>query len=153
MQSIFSKQFDPNAYDNYQSDYMGSYNELIQPGRDRQFDQFQQSMFNRGMPEGGEIYGDMYRTTVGDPNARQDLMAQGQAQQAGESARNNDYQRLMQAMGLGTKQSPFDPLGNRQMDNIMQMNQDNLDQQDSDNLWNMGVDLFSGYAESQDWWN
>lgn len=97
--SLFKKQFKPGAYDEYSTDYMDQYNELLAPGREKQMDQFQQSMFNRGMPEGGDLYGDLYRTTVGDPNARQDLMAAQSAAQFGDQAKMNDFNRLMAAMG------------------------------------------------------
>jgi len=106
LQGIFDKQFDPNAYDMYSDDYMGRYNELIAPGRERQLDRFQQSMFDRGMPEGGDIYGDIYRETIGDPNARQDVMAADAGQRFAEQANLTDFNKLMAAMGQNTIQYP-----------------------------------------------
>jgi hypothetical protein len=98
LQGIFDKQFDPNAYDKYKDDYMQNYNALLEPGRDNQMDRFQQSMIDRGTPEGGPIYGDIYRETIGDPWARQDLMAATNAQQMSDKARLDDFNRLMAAM-------------------------------------------------------
>ena len=106
VQNMFDKQFDPNSYDQYSDEYMGRYNELIAPGRENQLDRFEQSMSDRGLPEGGEVYGDLFRTKVGDPNSRMDLMAEGQAQGVSDKRRLDDFNRLMQAMGGSKINSP-----------------------------------------------
>jgi len=147
LQSMFDKQFDPGAYDNYSNDYMSRYNELIKPGRDTQYDQFEQSMFNRGMPEGGELWGDRYREQVGDPNSRQDTMAAGMAAGSAENARMQDFNRLMSATGSTGVQYPMaDVMGpanmalNANMQNVQSQNQG------SSNLWNTVAGLGGAYV-------
>jgi len=146
LQSLFTRQFDPNAYDNYSTDYMDRYGELLAPIREQQMDQFQQGMFNRGMPEGGDIYGDIYRTTVGDPNSRQDLMAAQSAQQMADQARMNDFNRLMAAMGGSSV--PVPNVDVNQSANLA-MNADitnaNNSQAANSSLWNTAGMLGAGY--------
>ena len=140
LQGIFDKQFDPNAYDNYKDDYMGNYYDLMEPGRTRQMDQFQQSMFDRGAPEGGDIYGDIYRTTVGDPNSRQDVMAAGQAQQMSDVARLQDYNRLMAAMGGSQLPIPgIDIMAPYNMQLNADMGNASNDQAQESSMWNTGA--------------
>ncbi len=146
LQSMFDKQFDPNAFDNYSDDYMTRYNELLEPGRTRQQDSFEQRMFNRGLPEGGQIYGDNYRTTVGDPNARQDTMAAGMAANTAERARLEDFNRLAAAMGMTGVQYPqVDTMGPANMAlNANMVNAQNSAQGSSD-IWNTIAGLGAAY--------
>jgi len=151
LQSMFDKQFDPNAYDIYKNDYMGNYTDLMAPLRDDQLDRFQQGMFNRGQPEGGELYGDVYRDTIGDPNARQDLMAATQAQQASDVARLQDYNRLMAAMGGSQLPIPnIDVMGAQNLS----MNADFQNQANESSIWDTMPTLASAYmigAPSDSW--
>ncbi len=156
LQSLFDKQFDPNAYENRSTEYMDRYNTLLSPIRAEQADRFQQSMFDRGLPEGGDIYGDLYRETVGDPNARQDIMAAQQASEAADMARLQDYNRLASAMGLSTIQVPqIDTMGPANMSmNANMANARNATQANSD-MWNAGGTALGMYAaslgSSKDW--
>jgi len=142
LQSLFDRQFDPNAYDQYKTDYMGDYNELLQPGRDRQMDRFEQRAFDRGMPEGGDIYGDLYRTTLGDPWARQDTMAAQNAQQMADQARLQDYNRLMSAMGGSQINAPnIDVMGAQNM----ALNADFANQANQSSIWDTLPTLAGAY--------
>jgi len=137
IQNLFNQQFDPESYDNYADEYMGRYNTLMEPVREQQMDRFQQTMFDRGLPEGGEVYGDLFRTTVGDPNARQDLMATQQAQGLADSRRQQDWMRLAQAMGLSNlNSSPVNVLGGANM--AMNANAQNaqINQQQNSDIMN-----------------
>ena len=146
IQGIFDKQFDPNAYDQYSDDFMSRYSELAQPDRDYAQNRFEQNMFDRGQPVGGAEYGDKYRQTIGDPQARQDIMAQGQAVQAGEQARLQDFNRLMAAMGGSQVQFPqIDTMGAANMAMNANVQNAQLANQQSSNIWNTGAQLGSAY--------
>lgn len=99
IQGLFDKQFNPGAYDDYSGDYMDRYYQLVGPDRDYAMDRFEQNMFNRGQPVGGEEYGAKYRQTIGDPQSRQDIMAADAAAKFAEQAKLSDFNRLMAAMG------------------------------------------------------
>lgn len=99
VKGLFERQFEGDSYDNYADEYVNRFNELQQPQRDYNQDRFEQSMANRGIPEGSDVYGDVFRTTIGDPVAREDLMATQMAQGIGDNRKMQDWQRLMQAMG------------------------------------------------------
>jgi len=147
LQSMFDKQFQPDAYNQYSDDYMSRYNELLQPGRDRQLDRFQQSQKDRGLPEGGEVYGDNYRTTVGDPNSRQDTMAAAMAAKSAENARLQDFNRLMFATGSTGVQHPMvDVMGPANMAMNANITNEQIDAQGSGNLWNTVAGLGSAYV-------
>ena len=148
-QSMFNKVFDPNSYDNYKNEYMDNYNQLIAPNRIDQQDQFQQGMFNRGLPDTSDVYGDVYRNTVGDPNSRQDLLAASNAQGMATNARNSDFDKLMSSMtGTNFNTTPVDVMGpaNMAMNNNM-MNQQN-NQNNRDNIWNTGTQLGAAYVST-----
>ncbi len=146
VQSLFDRQFDPSSYQNYSDDYMSRYNELLAPGRERQQDRFEQNMFDRGQPVGGEEYGDKYRQTIGDPNARQDTMAAGQAANAADAARLQDYNRLATAMGLSQVNVPqIDTMGAANMAMNANMANAQNSQQGSSDLWNALGMVGGGY--------
>jgi len=149
MRSLWDKQFDPNSYDNYSSEYMDRYNTLLQPYREDQTDRFQQNMYDRGLPEGGEVYGDLYRTTVGDPNARADTMAAQNAAAAADAARTQDYNKLAGAMGGQLMPVPgVDVMGPANMFmNANAMNAQNS-QQGSSDFWNALGLLGGGYLST-----
>ena len=154
IQGLFDKQFDPNAYQNYSDDYMSRYSELMQPDRDYRTNRFEQNMFDRGQPVGGAEYGDKYRQTIGDPNARQDTMAAGQAANAADAARLQDYNRMASAFGMSQLPVPgVDVMGPANM--FMNANQINAqnENQSSSNLWNALGALGGGYAMGGGWWD
>ena len=146
-QSLFDKQFDPNAYDNYSQDYMDRYSQLIEPDRKYLMDRFEQNMFDRGQPVGGEEYGDKYRQTIGDPFARQDVMAAQQAAATADMARLQDYNRLASALGLSTINAPHvDVMGPANMALNANMQNAQLANQQSSNIWNALAALGGGMA-------
>jgi hypothetical protein len=152
IQSLFDKQFDPGAYDQYSDDYMSRYSELMQPDRNYASDRFEQSMFDRGQPVGGAEYGDKYRQTIGDPNSRQDVMAASNAAATGENARMQDFSRLMAALG-GPNQVPvpnIDVMGPANMAMNANVQNQNTKNQQNSNIWNtaavLGATYFGGPA-------
>lgn len=154
MRGLWDKQFDPNSYENYSSEYMDRYNTLLDPYREDQADRFQQTMFDRGLPEGGEVYGDLYRTTVGDPNARADTMAAQQAAAAADAARIQDYNKLASAMGGQLMPVPgVDVMGPANMFmNANNINAQNSSQSTSD-FWNSAGLLGAGMLGGpKPWW-
>jgi hypothetical protein len=149
MQTLFDKQFTPDAYSSYADEYMSNYNDLLAPGREDQADRFQQSMFNRGLPEGSEVYGDVYRTTVGDPNSRQDLMAAQTAQAVADQRLMQDYNRLMAAMGGTALPIPnIDVMGPANMAMNANMTNANNAAQANSNIWNTAGTLSAAYLMS-----
>lgn len=154
VQGLWDKQWEPDSYQNYSDDYMDRYSELMQPDRDYRADRFQQNMFDRGLPEGSDVYGDLYRQTVGDPNARQDTMAAQQAANAADAARLQDYNRLASAFGMAQLPVPgVDVMGPANMFmNASQINAQNANQGASD-FWNaaglLGGGIFGG---GKPWW-
>ena len=142
LQSLFDKQFSPGSYDQYGDQYMGRYNELIEPYRENETDQFQQGMFNRGLPEGSEGYKDAY-LPIGDARSRQDLMAAQQAMGYGDSRRDADYRRLMGAMGTQQPVArPYDPMGEANL----QMNANMYNAQGQSDIWNTAAMLGGAYV-------
>jgi hypothetical protein len=146
IQGLFDKQFEPNAYQNYSDDYMDRYSTLMQPDRDYRTERFGQNMFDRGLPIGSKEYGDKYRQTIGDPNARQDVMAAGQAANAADAARLQDYNRMASAFGMAQLPVPgVDVMGPANMFmNANQINSANENQSSSD-FWNAAGMLGGGY--------
>lgn len=98
LRTLFDQQFNPDAYNQYEQDYMDRYYDLTNPYRQDQIDQFQQSMFDRGIPQGSEVYDDYYRP-IGDQFSRADLMAAQAATGVADQRLMQDYNRLMTAMG------------------------------------------------------
>jgi len=146
MQSLFDKQFSPDAYQGYADDYMSRYNQLLDPYRQQETDRFQQSMVNRGIPEGSDVYGDYYRP-IGDQRSRADLMAAQAAQGTADNRVMQDYNRLITAMGgSAIPFQPVDVMGpanmslNAQMSNVAGQNQA------SSNLWNSVAGLGGAMA-------
>ena len=133
---------------------MDRYNELLQPDRDYSLDRFQQGMSDRGLPEGSDVYGDLYRQTVTDPNSRQDTMAAGYAADTAEAARLQDYNRLATAMGLSTVNVPqIDTMSAANMAlNTNVANAQNSQQGGSD-LWNALGMMGGGYLQGGGWWD
>lgn len=153
IQGLWDKVWDPNAYDNYATDYMDTYNALLDPYRSMQMDDFEQSMFDRGLPEGGEIYGDLYTTTIGDSNARQDLMAAQEAAYMGDTARINDLNALAQAFGMTTGVSvpQIDVMGPANLAANTEFYNTQADSQSSSDIWNALGLLGGGYLSSGDY--
>lgn len=146
LRSMFNEQFDGDSYDNYANEYMDRFTELQQPQRDYNLDQFQQSMVNRGLPEGSDVYGDLYRTTIADPVARENLMGTQMAQSMGDNRRNQDWQRLSQAMGLSQLNVPgLDVMGAGNMAANANMNNAMIDAEQNSNMWNTMAALGSAY--------
>jgi len=146
LQSLFDKQFSGDAYQGYADDYMSRYNQLLDPYRQQETDRFQQSMVNRGIPEGSDVYGDYYRP-IGDQRSRADLMAAQAAQGTADNRVMQDYNRLITAMGgSAIPYQPVDVMGpanmslNAQMSNIASQNQA------SSNLWNSVAGLGGAMA-------
>ncbi len=134
LQSVFDKVFTPDAYDNYATEYMGNYNELIDPYRQRETDRFQQSMFDRGLPEGSEVYGDAWRP-IGDQRSRSDLMAGQTAMGIADNRRTTDFNQLMAAMGQNTLPIPqIDVMGPANLEMNRNMFNSNLDMQSKANF-------------------
>jgi len=146
VQSLWDKQWTPDSYQNYSDDYMDRYSELMQPDRDYAYDRFEQNMFDRGQPVGGEEYGAKYRQTIGDPNARADTMAAGQAANAADMARLQDYNRLATAMGLSTLPVPqIDTMGAANMAMNADITNAQNAQQGNSSLWNALGMMGGGY--------
>jgi len=154
VQSLWEKQWTPDSYQNYSDDYMSRYSELMQPDRDYRADRFEQNMFDRGQPVGGEEYGAKYRQTIGDPNARQDVMAAGQAANAADVARLQDYNRLATAMGLSQVNVPqVDTMGAANMAMNANIANAQNSQQGSSDLWNAIGTAGGGYLQGGGWWS
>ena len=154
VQSLWDKQWTPDSYQNYSNDYMDRYSDLTRPDRDYATDRFEQNMFDRGQPVGGEEYGDKYRQTIGDPNARQDIMAAGQAANAADVARLQDYNRLATAMGLSQVNVPqVDTMGAANMAMNANIANAQNSQQGSSDLWNAIGTAGGGYLQGGGWWS
>ncbi len=152
LQSLFTKQFTPGAYDQYGDDYMANARRLLEPVYDRQTENFQQTMANRGQPVGGELYDDTYGNLMDAQNRGWESAAFG-ATQAGETARNTDFNRLMSAMGHSNMPVPqTDVLGAANLGLNAQNMENQRDQQKSDNMWNTLASLGSAYIGSKPDW-
>jgi len=148
MQGIWDRVFSEGSYDNYADDYMGEYNRLTEGVYDRQDDRFQQSMFDRGLPEGGDLYGDLFSQHT----KRQDDATQGAAfgaRQAGDAAQARDYNRLASAMGLSqinVPQSDPNAAANMAMNANTQAMQQHQNSQNG--IWNTVAGLGGAYMMS-----
>ena len=149
VQALWDKQWTPDSYQNYSDDYMSRYSELTQPDRDYATERFEQNMFDRGQPVGGEEYGDKYRQTIGDPWGRQDIMAAGHAANAADAARLQDYNRLATAMGLSQVNVPqIDTMGAANMAMNANIANAQNSQQGGSDLWNAIGMLGGGYLST-----
>lgn len=145
LQSLFNQQFDPNAYQQYGDDYMADARRYLDPIYDRQDDRFQQRMANRGQPEGGELYNDMYQQKQLAQNTGWENAAFG-ATQAGNTARLEDFNRLMAAMGMSQVSYPnIDVMGPANLAMNADIANQQASNQSSSNLWNTAADLGSSY--------
>ncbi len=170
LQNLFNKQFDPNAYNQYGDDYMASAERHLAPMYDRQSEDFEQMMANRGQPVGGEEYNERYGLMM-DAQNRGWQDAAFSATQAGDNARMQDYNRLMSAMNHNSVPVPevnvlgAENLGlNREnlYERIKQLELDRAErersrsdarsQQDSDNMWNTLTDLGGAYISTKPEW-
>lgn len=154
IQSLWDKVWVEDSYDSYTDDYMDTYTELLNPYRDMELEAFEQSMFDRGLPEGGDIYSDLYTTQVSDPQIRQDLMASDYAIDSAENARLNDINTLAMAFGLTTGtdvpyldiSEPLDLISGYDYYNA------ESDAQSDSDWWNSLGTLGSGYLQGGGWW-
>ncbi len=152
LQSLFDKQFNPSAYDQYGDDYMANVKGYLDPIYAQQAEDLEQVMANRGQPVGGEEYTDRHRMMMDAQNQGWQNAAFG-AKEAGETARLNDYNRLLSAMGKSSVGVPqVDVLGAANLG----MNQRNIDyqrdQNDSDNIWNTLATLGGAYINTKPDW-
>jgi len=145
LQSLFDTQFSEDAYQGYADDYMDRYTQLLDPYRQQETDRFQQSMVNRGIPEGSDVYGDYYRP-IGDQRSRADLMAAQAAQGTADNRLMQDYNRLITAMGgSAIPYQPVDVMGPANMSLNAQMSNIGSQNQASSNLWNSLTGLGGAY--------
>ena len=145
LQSIFTKQFSPDAYSEYGDDYMNNAKRYLDPVYDRQRETFEQTMANRGQPVGGELYDDTFGNLMDAQNKGWENAAFG-ANQAGENARLQDYNRLMTAMGLSTVDTPkIDVIG--PANTALNLNAQNAQNQanSSNSIWNTAANLGGAY--------
>lgn len=157
LQNLFNMQFDPNAYQQYGDDYMDNARRYLDPVYAKQDDRFQQRMANRGQPEGGELYNDIYQQKQLSQNTGWQNAAFG-ATQASQTARDNDFNRLMAAMGMSdvpTQNS--DMLGIEQLQQMLNMNNANIKSNESSDIWNTLSNLGSSWLRSRNsdddkWW-
>lgn len=136
LSGIFSKIFDENAYSNYADDYMAETRRRLDPIFDRQTERFEQNMFNRGQPVGGELYDDTFKNMMQSQNdayTSAAFQAQGQA----DNARLRDFNTLMAAMsGNQVPYAPIDTMGPVNMAMNTNMANAQADAQASSNMWN-----------------
>lgn len=141
LQSIFNKQFSTDAYNQYGDDYMANAERYLNPIYDKQSENLEQTMANRGQPVGGELYDDTYGNLMDAQNKGWENAAFG-ATQAGDQARLQDFNRLMAAMGQNTIPVPqIDTMGPANMAMNANMANVNSANQNSSNIWNTGANL------------
>ena len=143
IKGLFKKQFQEDAYADYEQDFMDRYAALNDPYREQQQERFAQSMFTRGIPEGSDVYGDYYRP-LGDEFSRADLMAAQQAMGYADQRLLNDYNRLMMAMGGSAIPVPnVDTMGPANM--ALNTNIANAQADAAGSLWNVLPSLAGAY--------
>ena len=146
VQNLFTEQFDPNAYQHYADDYMAESERLLTPIYDRQTEQMQQAMANRGQPVGSELYSDTYGDIL-DAQNRSWESAAFNAKGAGENARLQDWNRLMSAMGMSTVDvPPVDVMSPANMALNLKLANQETSNNNSSNLWNTLAGLGGAYA-------
>lgn len=148
MQTIWDKQFQPDAYQSYADEYMAESQRLLDPIYSQQTERMQQEMANRGQPVGGELYTDTYADLMDAQNRGWDQAAFG-AQQASTQAQQADWNRLMSAMGGTQVQFPgTDVMSPANMAMNTNMADAQAQQQQSSNMWNTAAALGSAWLMS-----
>ncbi len=146
IQNIFTQQFQPDSYQHYADDYMDESRRLLNPVYDRQLENFQQGMANRGQPVGGELYTDSYGDLM-DAQNRGWESAAFQAKNAGEQARLQDWNRLMSAMGNSSVPVPqVDVMSPANMAMNAQVGNAQTRSNDNSNMWNTLAGLGGAYV-------
>lgn len=145
IQTIWDKQFSPDAYQSYSDDYMSESKRLLDPVYEQQGDDFRQRMANRGQPVGGEGYNDEYTAMMDAQNRGWESAAFG-AKNAGEKAMNTDFNKLMAAMGGSQVSFPqADVMGPANMALNANMANTAANNNASSNMWNTAAGLGSAY--------
>ncbi len=90
-----------SIYDNYGNAVNERSSYLVNRGFDKPLEQFQSEMANRGIPEGSEAYGDLYRTRIGDPMSQALDSSAFKSIAAGEGMRVQDYNMMSNLWGRG----------------------------------------------------